>query len=226
MTVTIPVKCVACGADYSVQDDKAGRKFRCKYCEAVVEVPPAAPPPAVPPPGMGVGGGTDQPNPFEVSSSQPSVSASPSSFDESGGSFADNDPYAPKPQQSQPQPYVGPPPESQVQLPAIFMIVLGGLSMPFCLLAMVNQLAQAGRGRPAGEALVGGVMMLGVLVLSIIVIVGGINLMKLKNKTMAMMAAIICCIPCCGPCVIFSIPFGIWSLVVMNDPQVSRAFKS
>lgn len=37
----ISVNCPSCGRAYSVKDDAAGKKFRCKQCEAVVSVPDA-----------------------------------------------------------------------------------------------------------------------------------------------------------------------------------------
>ena len=35
----ISVSCPACGKEYNVKDEAAGKKFKCKECEAIVEVP-------------------------------------------------------------------------------------------------------------------------------------------------------------------------------------------
>ena len=56
------------------------------------------------------------------------------------------------------------------------------------------------------------------------VIIGAYNMHKLKSHGAAMAGAIVACIPCCGPCVLLGIPFGIWSLVVLNDKDVKSAF--
>ena len=37
--MTIRAECQECGKQYQMSDDKAGRKFRCRECEAVVHVP-------------------------------------------------------------------------------------------------------------------------------------------------------------------------------------------
>ena len=37
--MTINVECGDCGTEYQLSDDKAGRKFRCRGCKAVVHVP-------------------------------------------------------------------------------------------------------------------------------------------------------------------------------------------
>lgn len=54
---------------------------------------------------------------------------------------------------------------------------------------------------------------------------GSIQMLKLRNYGMAMTAAIISVIPCVGPCCCLGIPFGIWALVVMNQPDVKLAFR-
>ena len=40
--MSIAVQCGSCGKDYTVKDDAAGKKFKCKDCGDVVEVPVAA----------------------------------------------------------------------------------------------------------------------------------------------------------------------------------------
>ncbi|MCA9057749.1 MAG: hypothetical protein KDA85_04595 [Planctomycetaceae bacterium] len=37
--MSIKVSCGECGKAYQVSDDRAGRKFKCKQCGAIVEVP-------------------------------------------------------------------------------------------------------------------------------------------------------------------------------------------
>jgi hypothetical protein len=40
--MAISVDCPSCAKSYQVKDDAAGKKFRCKQCEAIVSVPDAA----------------------------------------------------------------------------------------------------------------------------------------------------------------------------------------
>ena len=42
--MSIQVRCGNCGADYEVSDDKAGKKFKCRSCDATVRVPLAEEP--------------------------------------------------------------------------------------------------------------------------------------------------------------------------------------
>jgi predicted Zn finger-like uncharacterized protein len=57
------------------------------------------------------------------------------------------------------------------------------------------------------------------------VIAGGATKMKqLENYNMAMTASILAVIPCSGCCVL-TLPFGIWGLVVLNQPEVREAFR-
>jgi len=46
----ISCNCSQCGREYNVKDDAAGRKFTCKDCSAIVEVPGGAAPPRPPRP--------------------------------------------------------------------------------------------------------------------------------------------------------------------------------
>lgn len=49
---------------------------------------------------------------------------------------------------------------------------------------------------------------------------------SLKNYGMGMAASIIAIIPCCwSACCILNVPFGIWLLVVLRDPEVKAAFE-
>lgn len=50
------------------------------------------------------------------------------------------------------------------------------------------------------------------------------KMMKLESKSVVWMMLILAVIPCCTPCCV-GLPFGIWGIVVMNDPIVKLAFK-
>ena len=176
-----------------------------------------APPPIVP-------GEVQRDVPLPGNLAPPPVSAAP--FGDNRDTFANVDPYAPAPTAgwAQNPQFHGPPPESKVQLVATFLMVIAGLSIPMRGLVILGQLLE--RQFAPNEATVQIIAHVGFMLLDIVVIFGSYNILKLKNKAMAMTGAIIACVPCCGPCWFVSIPFGIWALVVINDPHVSRAFKS
>ena len=47
-----------------------------------------------------------------------------------------------------------------------------------------------------------------------------------KVRGVAVAAAIVSMIPCLSPLIVVGIPFGIWSLVVLNDSAVKEAFEA
>lgn len=57
------------------------------------------------------------------------------------------------------------------------------------------------------------------------VIWGGLQMMKLGNRTVAIIASVLAMIPCLSPCCIVGLPIGIWSLVVLMKDDVKRAFE-
>jgi hypothetical protein len=61
---------------------------------------------------------------------------------------------------------------------------------------------------------------------AVLIIVGGIKMLKLENYALSMAAAIVAMIPCCSSCCcLIGLPMGIWALVALNDPNVKIAFK-
>jgi hypothetical protein len=57
----------------------------------------------------------------------------------------------------------------------------------------------------------------------IVVVAGGIAMVRQRSYGMAMTGSILSIIPCF--CCCSGVPFGIWSLVVLSDPSVRQAFK-
>jgi hypothetical protein len=53
---------------------------------------------------------------------------------------------------------------------------------------------------------------------------GGLQMKNLRNYGLAMAGSITALVPCPICCPV-GVPFGIWSLVVMNDPVVKGAFR-
>ena len=52
---------------------------------------------------------------------------------------------------------------------------------------------------------------------------GSIKMLKLQSHTLAMVTCIVALLPC-GCCCVFSLPFGIWGLVMLNRPGVKSQF--
>lgn len=128
-----------------------------------------------------------------------------------------------------------------LSVPAILMLVLAGLSFLYGLVSMLTpvdteklapyfnnpNLPQQWKDAitwmltPLGRILttVPG------LVFNGLVAFGAWKMKNLQSYGWAMAAAILCCIPCCGPCSCLSLVPGIWSLIVLNRPDVKAAFR-
>jgi len=64
------------------------------------------------------------------------------------------------------------------------------------------------------------------VVANAVIMAGALQMKQLRNRGFAQCACVLALIPCLGPCFVLGIPFGIWGLVTLNDPQVRGAFRS
>lgn len=133
----------------------------------------------------------------------------------------------------------------RVKVPAIGLMVAMGIGLVVALLGLLqNALGMAGIGPgavppdidPAAMEQVrvfqmfsGGIgIALGVIsiIVGIVVILGAIKMKNLESYGFALTASILSLIPCVSPCCLLGLVFGIWGIVVLNDPQVKAAFRS
>ncbi|RKH59023.1 hypothetical protein [Corallococcus aberystwythensis] len=132
-------------------------------------------------------------------------------------------------------------------VPAILMMVLAGLWALYSLYGMVGSAGTAEQMTAIDTALeqyppelrdkLSGLVdmmrspsfrifsQLPSLVVCGLVILGAWKMKNLQSYGLAMTAAILCCIPCCGPCCGLSLIPGIWSVIVLNRPDVKAAFR-
>lgn len=128
--------------------------------------------------------------------------------------------------------------------PAIGMIVVGALSLLVAIVQMVvlavngtkqmmdmmSKFGGAAQIPPEMLGLVQGASY-GVyglqLLLSVLIILGGISFLRLKSRGLAMAGAIVMVIPCCGTASVLcalGVPLGIWALVVLSQAETKEAF--
>lgn len=62
------------------------------------------------------------------------------------------------------------------------------------------------------------------LLLSGIILFGGLRMLGLRNYGFCMVVSILAVIPCTTPCCCLGIAAGVWSLVVLSRPEVKAAF--
>ena len=132
-----------------------------------------------------------------------------------------------------------------VNVPSILLMVVGGLGVLGALWGLVAptntaQLEQIFATNPdleqyrdTIETLAGGAgraFNLIPLLLSGLVIFGGLKMRNLESRGLALAGAIAAMIPCLGPgcciCLPTGIAAGIYALTVLNKPEVKAAFRS
>jgi len=127
--------------------------------------------------------------------------------------------------------------QGKVSVPAITLAVLSGISIGLLLLGLAFDVwyVFSGTARKMAELrgdsheLVVAVRMVwavAMLVANAVIMAGAIGMKQLRNRGFAQVAYVLSLIPCLGPCFVLGIPFGIWGLVALNDPQVREAFRS
>ena len=127
----------------------------------------------------------------------------------------------------------------RVKWPAIFLICLAPLGMILAVVDLGFRIANWGdlsmlgpNPRPGAEqgfyaGQIGSMVIdVAALVLQIVVIYGSVQMMQLRSLTWARAANIISVIPCLSACCLLGIPFGIWGLVLLNDPGIKQHFES
>jgi hypothetical protein len=61
--------------------------------------------------------------------------------------------------------------------------------------------------------------------ITLLVVFGGVAMLKQKAWALALVASILTMIPCFGPCCGLGIPIGVWALIVLMKPEVRQAMK-
>ena len=139
-------------------------------------------------------------------------------------------------------PPAGPAPEQSVGGPAIGLVVtgvfgilgsVGGLLLEMLGLAgsyeelynipeIPAEVAQMLENLGSGATYLSYVF---AIIVSVVIIIGGVKMKSLQSHGLAMTAAILALIPCVSPCCCIGIPVGIWALVVMMKPEVKQSFQ-
>ena len=135
------------------------------------------------------------------------------------------------------QPAPAPAASSQVQGPAIALIIVAVLNFLMALISLIMNLAGAGMGKfgPIGNpeierllemtsGIAGVISNLVTLAIAALILVGALKMKNVQNYGLAMTATILAMLPCISPCCVIGLPIGIWSLVVLLRPEVKSAF--
>ena len=121
--------------------------------------------------------------------------------------------------------------EARVMAPAISMLITGvfGILMGLFYLAIaifdLNALGGLNRARirSTNELVAGYAVAIVFLIWGIVVLLGALYLKNLRNFSTVMVATIFAMLPC-NLCCVLGLPFGIWTLVVLNNADVKKSF--
>ena len=125
----------------------------------------------------------------------------------------------------------------RVFLPAIFLMIVGGLGLGLALLNVVLEALDVGGPNPFANPqkandpnfqqmekvmkVVGPILN---ILWALIVITGAWQMKNLKSRGYVIFSCIYAMVGPCNGCCLLAIPFAIWALVVVNDESVKRAF--
>jgi hypothetical protein len=121
----------------------------------------------------------------------------------------------------------------KVRPPAVGLITIGALALLMgflVIVAVLGELAfpQARHGRAlvahiaSREYLIRFLYAVLLPIVGAVMMSGGLRMRKLRKRRLAMAGAIAAVLP--TPFIVFSLPFGIWSLIVLTRPSVKAAF--
>ncbi len=128
----------------------------------------------------------------------------------------------------------------RVQIPAVGMMVAAGLDAVFALIILLTSIlglsmapaswmAEAPPHTEVAEAVFSGGFLIAMCMVGLaidgLIAFGALKMMKLESFGLAVAAAVLSVIPCLSsPCIALGVPFGIWSLFVLMEPETRSAF--
>ena len=121
-----------------------------------------------------------------------------------------------------------------VRGPGISLIVLSTVAMLLDIVIITNAIRRDAPlmleeyGRNGGMVMiaanVGGNSLL--MLVHLIVLIGAFKMLRVQTYPNALTSAIVSIVPFCSPIAIVGIPFGIWALVTLTQPEVKAAFRA
>lgn len=207
------VDCQFCNRKLRVPDDLLGRRVKCPTCAqeftAQASTPAPAPPPGFALPGAAPRGPTPAPPPPPPRSYAPS-----SPYDEFGEC---------RPSTSSARDAVIAPAVALLVAGIIGLVSMGGLTVLGTLGWLMEDAAHA-NAEEVAEFITGVLMFTVAALANAAIIFCAIQMQRLKSYALALTGAILAVIPGISPCCVLGIPFGIWALVVIHQPDVKNAF--
>lgn len=127
--------------------------------------------------------------------------------------------------------------KSRLQIPAIGLIIVGALNVLTAVTLILGRIVRLVKGPEkviTDDAERLGYEMAGIffpvvslisLAAAPIIILGAVQMLRLRRYSIALLAAILALIPVSSVCCIPGIPIGLWALIVLRHPEVRAAFE-
>ena len=115
----------------------------------------------------------------------------------------------------------------RVSRPGTALMIMGSICSVFPAIALVSSVWGIAQGGDSFMEFVPTLIVGGFYIACLLVIaIGGAKMAFMESYQMARYGALLSCIPVISPFVVWGIPFGIWALVLLYDPQVKAAFEA
>lgn len=105
--------------------------------------------------------------------------------------------------------------------PATALIVMTSFQMVFVAIALVTAVFLRLQGKPCGVVIL---LDAGQIACLLVIAIGAAKMGFLESLTLSRVAAFMACIPYVTPFLFLGIPFGIWALRLLNEPDIKAAF--
>ena len=132
--------------------------------------------------------------------------------------------------------------DEKLRIPAIGVLITGILGAGVSLYGVVTSLFSGGKAKeippgmpPEAERFLKGYLNtveaytlplnLLALILSLVTLLAGIRMLQRRSYGLVMTGVVLGMLPCLSACCCTGLPFGIWALVVLSDPEVKNSFR-
>ena len=125
--------------------------------------------------------------------------------------------------------------QGKVTGPAIGLMVTAGIGIALQVLSVLARLlgmglaaSRMGEGSPMGALAAGPIIIifgLCSIIVGLVIFMGAMKMKNLQSHSLAVTVSVLAMIPCISPCCLLGIPIGIWSLIVLMNPDVKAAFR-
>ena len=219
----IEFRCLSCQHLLRTPDESVGKKARCPNCGGIQDIPATESPPHLPPAGS-------LSTPTDLASATPASTpnssfASPTTTP-SANPFSDH--AAPTPPHT--QPHLSPPlsssqVKSRLLIPAIIMLVMHGLGLALLLFILIaGALTINDRGVDDGD--IPTFILLGIMGCFSLFSIPGLIAMLSRRFYWLAISTLVFNLAASMLCMMLPLlPFAIWSIVVLVNPQVKAQFR-